>query len=152
MNDKRLIVGVGNILLSDEGIGVHVVSFLRSKDLPPNVEVIDAGTATLDLLPLINGVSKLIVVDAVKGKGEPGSIYRFTPEDIKKEKKMATSLHQIGLLDVLEMADKIGEKPKSTVIIGIEPQNTDWGLKPSTKIAEKIPKIIDVVLNEIKDA
>jgi len=100
-------------------------------------------------LPILNGVSKLIVVDAVKGKGEPGSIYRFTPDDIKAEKKTATSLHQIGLLDVLEMASKIGEKPKSTVIIGIEPQSTDWGLEPSTKIKEKIPKIIDVVLNEI---
>ena len=149
MNDKTVIVGIGNILLGDEGIGVHVVSALRSKDLPSNVEVIDGGTATLDLLPIINGVSKLIVVDAVKGKGEPGSIYRFTPDDIKTEKKTATSLHQIGLLDVLEMAAKIGEKPKSTVIIGIEPQNTDWGLEPSAKIKEKIPKIIDVVLNEI---
>lgn len=149
MNDKTVIVGIGNILLGDEGIGVHVVSALRSKDLPSNVEVIDGGTATLDLLSMISGVSKLIVVDAVKGKGEPGSIYRFTPDDIKTEKKIATSLHQIGLLNVLEMAATIGEKPKSTVIIGIEPQNTDWGLEPSTKIKEKIPKIIDVVLKEI---
>lgn len=149
MNDQIVILGIGNILLGDEGIGVHVVSILRSKDLPSNVEVIDGGTATLNLLPMIIGVSKLIVVDAVKGKGEPGSIYRFTPDDIKTGTKIATSLHQIGFLNVLEMAAKIGEVPKSTVIIGIEPQNTDWGLEPSTKIKEKIPQIIDVVLKEI---
>jgi hydrogenase maturation protease len=149
LNDKIIILGIGNILLGDEGIGVHVVSFLRSQELPSNVEVIDGGTATFNLLPMISGVSKLIVVDAVKGKGEPGSIYRFTPDDIKAEKKIATSLHQIGLLNVLEMADKIGEKPKSTVIIGVEPQNMEWGLEPSTEIKKKIPKIIDLVLKEI---
>lgn len=149
MNDKIIILGIGNILLGDEGIGVHVVSFLRSRKLPSNVEVIDGGTATFNLLPRISGVSKLIVVDAVEGKGKPGSIYRFTPDDIKAEKKICASLHQIGLLNVLEMADKIGEKPKATVIIGIEPQNTDWGLELSTKIKKKIPQIIEVVLKEI---
>lgn len=152
-SSKIVILGVGNILLQDEGIGVHVVRELQTQNLPPNVELIDAGTATLDILPLIEGVSKLVVIDAVKGRGEYGTIYRFLPEEIESEKEVVTSLHQMGLLETLSMLEKMGHKPNSTVIIGIEPKEITWGLELSKEIKEKIPEIIELVLNEVsKDA
>ena len=91
---KRIVVmGLGNLLLSDEGLGVHVYRKLTAEGgLPGNVELFEAGTASLDALQTIGLVDKLVAVDAVKGGGDPGDIYRFKPEDIKSSKKISPCL------------------------------------------------------------
>ena len=128
--DKIVVLGMGNLLLKDEGIGVHVAHAMQETSYPNNVdlEVIDGGT--LPDAPISFGeADKLIVVDAVQPRGEPGAIYRFHLEDIKVGDKMLTSLHQISLLENLRLMEEFGQKPKDVVIIGIEPEDMNWGLE-----------------------
>ena len=144
------VVGVGNILLKDEGIGVHIVRALRQAIGPdrPDVNIIDGGTSP-DTFLLLKGVQKLIVVDAVNGGNPPGSVYRFHPTDILSPGKCITSLHQIDVLDGLKMMELSGIKPDETIIIGIEPEEIDWGLELSAELNEKLPQIIKVVKDEL---
>ena len=144
------IVGIGNILLKDEGIGVHVVRALR-QDIgsdSPDVSIIDGGTSP-DTFLLLEGVRKLIVVDAVKGGSPPGSIYRFHPNDIFSNDKCITSLHQIGVLGGLKMMELSGTQPDDTVIIGVEPKEIDWGMELTAELNEKLPQILKVVKDEL---
>lgn len=151
--DKRrkvAVVGIGNVLLKDEGIGVHVARALRGRveTDKADVEIIDGGTSP-DVFLLVEGVHKLVLVDAVKGGGNPGSIYRFHPHDIISEQKYAISVHQMGLLDSLRMIKCSGSKPDSIVIIGVEPKEIAWGLELSTELSEKLPQIVEVVMDEV---
>ena len=149
-NHARIaVVGVGNVLLKDEGIGVHVARALRQAiGSRTDLDIIDGGTSP-DTFLLLEGVNKLILVDAVNGGGSPGSIYRFHPGDIIAEGKCITSMHQVDLLDNLRMMPLSGIKPDSIVIIGVEPKETDWGLELSTELSEKLPQIVKVVMDEL---
>ena len=140
---------MGNILLSDEGIGVHVIEVMKDRDLPPDVELLDGGTASLELLNIMADRDKVIVIDAVKGGGEPGTIYRFTPDDIKYHSVTFTSLHQISLLETLTDAGYLGITPKTVIILGIEPKELDWGLEITPDVAASIPMVVELVLAEL---
>lgn len=145
---KVLILGVGNLLLKDEGVGVHVVKRLKDANLPSDVEVLDGGTLGLDLLFYMEGRKKVIVIDAVKGGKTPGTLYRFTDSDLGAMPKISFSAHEIDLVDVLKVAHFLGHKPEM-VFIGIEPKDISEGLEISPEIEERIPKIIDLVMREI---
>jgi len=146
-----LILGVGNILLGDEGVGVRVVETLHDKDLPEGVEVLDGGTASLDLLNSLADREKVIVIDAVQGGCEPGSIYRFTPDDVETPYEHATSLHQVGLLETLAIARQLGCTPREVIILGVEPASLEYGLGLSAQVAAAVPRAIDMVLAELAD-
>ena len=142
------MVGVGNLLLKDEGIGVHIAHALQQIDIPHNVKIIDGGTSP-DLPYYLKEADKLIVIDAVKAGGKPGTIYRFHPYDMDIESERIISLHELGLEQSLRMMRLTGNEPKETVIIGIEPKEIDWGTEPSAELRQKIPEIINIVLKEI---
>ena len=144
------IIGVGNILLKDEGVGVHIARALQEVNIPHgiNLEIIDGGTS-LDLPVYFEGVDKLIIIDAVKAGSKPGAIYRFHPCDLTLETKGVISVHELGLEQSLKMMSLIGNEPKEIVIIGIEPKEIDWGTELSAELQQKIPEIIKVVLEEI---
>jgi hydrogenase maturation protease len=144
-----LIMGVGNILLSDEGVGVHVVRAMQKMKLPDNVELLDGGTASMSFLDNLSSREKVIIIDAVKGNDKPGTIYRFTPSDITTQKEMVTSLHQIGILDSLNMAQFLGAAPQNVIIYGIEPKELDWGMSLSSEIAAVIPRVIELIFKEL---
>ncbi len=147
---KVTVLGMGNLLLKDEGIGVHVAHALQGVAAPGGVEleVIDGGT--LPDAPFSDEeVDKLIIIDAVRAGGEPGAIYRFRPQDITLDCKMLTSLHQISLLENLWLMEQSGQKPGDVVIIGVEPEDISWGLELSSKLKERLPQIIKVALAEI---
>ena len=146
---KTVILGIGNVLLSDEGIGVHVANELSGMDLPPGVSVVEGGTDGFRLLNIITETDRLIVVDAVKGGAEPGSIYRFNVDDVRNVPPgFRTSVHQVGILEVIDLSGLIGKTPKTTVI-GVEPKSLDMSLELSPEIKEKIPRIIELVLEEL---
>jgi hydrogenase maturation protease len=144
----KFIVGIGNLLLSDEGIGCHVAQALEGVS-PPNVEVIDAGTCA-DVSGLVEGADKLVIVDAARGGGTPGQIYRFHPEDITPEPKPLLSVHDMSLLDNM-MLVRAWRDVGETVIIGVEPKELGWGLELSPEVREKMPEIIDAVLSEVNN-
>jgi len=157
---RVLVLGVGNVLLKDEGVGVQAVWQLQKQDLPANVEVIDGGTAGLDVLLAQEGVYKLVVIDAVKAGKKPGTIYktRLKADEIgrltqvfSQKGQLKISLHQVGLIDALAVAEKINCAPCEVVIIGIEPKEIDCGLELTRPIKEKLPEVIDKVLEEIKN-
>ena len=145
--DKILIVGIGNLLCCDEGIGVHVIQEMKHMKLPDHIELLDIGTSTMDLIGYLEGVKKLIVIDAMKAGGVPGTIYQCTPDDLLPEEEGPISLHEIGLLETLNMAKKMGMEIH-TVIIGVEPKIFEWGMELSEEVENKIPAIIEAVLKE----
>jgi hydrogenase maturation protease len=153
---KIVILGVGNLLLRDEGVGVHLIQSLDKDDLPLKADsyqlsVIDGGTSP-ELAPLVEGADKLIIIDAVKGGKEPGTIYRFNIDDVILNSSMRLSLHQMGVVDNLRMLELLGKRPKTTIVIGIEPKTMDCGLELSTEIQSKIPKITSLLIKELSEA
>jgi len=145
---RVVVLGVGNELLKDEGVGVHVARALSREPLASLVEIIEGGTA-LDALPGGRPIKKLVVVDAVCGGGEPGSIYRFTPDEVELEAGQVTSLHELGLLDGLRMSEVAGIKPEETVIIGVEPKDVGWGMGLSAELEGRLPEVVRIVLEEV---
>jgi len=145
--DKILIIGIGNLLCRDEGIGVHVIERMKALELPDHVELLDIGTSTMDLISYLDGVKKLIVIDATKAEGIPGTIYKCRPEDLLPTEDGPISLHEIGLIETLDMVKKKGLE-MDTVIFGVEPKVLDWGMELSDEVKSKIPAIIEAVLKE----
>ncbi|HEB74349.1 MAG TPA: hydrogenase maturation protease [Candidatus Desulfofervidus auxilii] len=148
---KITVLGIGNILLKDEGVGVRVIEHLKKYNLPKEVELIDGGTATASLFPIFTETDHLIVIDAVKGKMSPGTIYQLGLNDLMPTKKASISLHDLGLLEALDMAKKIGKSPRSVVIFGIEPKEIDWGMELTPEINQKLPEIIKLVTEKIEE-
>ncbi len=143
-----LVLGIGNVFQRDDGVGVRVVEHLQGAELPPSVEVWGGGSAILDLLNLISDRQKVIVVDAVQGGGQPGTIYRFAPEDVESDYHTVTSLHEIGLLETLALAQNLGCSPKDVVIFGIEPKEIGWGPDLSPEVAAIVPHIVRLIIEE----
>ncbi len=145
-----LILGVGNILLRDDGFGVHLINDLSGIDFPNNIRLIEAGTVSHQLIPLLHEIDYLIVIDVVEAGDTPGSLFRFSPDDMKFTQEQQVSLHQISLIDVLHMAELTGRKPK-TVIIGVQPKDvTSWSLELSDELQAVIPKVKELIFQELK--
>ncbi len=144
---RIVIIGVGNLLLQDEGIGVHVVKALQEIDLPADIKLIDGGTSP-DLVAYTRAGDKVIIIDAAKAGGRAGSIYRFQPEDLASGKGTLTSAHEMGVLENLKLMALTGNQPGEIVIIGIEPAETGFGTELSPTLKAKLPKIVKTVLKE----
>lgn len=144
---KILIVGIGNLLYRDDGIGARVIEEMKKMALPEDMELLEMGTSTMDLIYHLDGVEKLIVIDALKSGGVPGTIYRIKPEDLLPDEGQPVSLHDIGLLETLQMAKRKGMEIE-TVVIGVEPKILEWGMELSQELREKIPAVIEAILKE----
>ena len=144
---RLMILGVGNLLLQDEGVGVQVIKALEDQTLPEGAELLDGGTLGVDLLAYICEAKRIIVIDAVKGGGEPGAIYRLTPEILGQFKEQALSLHQVGFLEILDLAKQLGNRPEA-VIFGVEPKVIDWGLELTEPVQAAVPRVVELVLAE----
>ena len=147
-----LVLGVGNILMRDEGFGVRTVEALQKReDIPQGVELLDGGTAGHDLIDAIENRKKIIVVDCVRGGCEAGSIYRFSPNDVREQGNYnMTSLHQVGILEILALSQAFGNPPQEVIIFGVEPFFTDLHMSLSLQIEAKIPKVIELIMQELQ--
>jgi len=147
---KILILGLGNILLGDEGVGVRVAEQLLSHSLPKGVEVIDGGTAGYELINFFEGKEKVIIVDAVKTNDTPGSVYKLDLALVQEDETVQLSLHQIGLKSVFKMASLMDLNPEVT-LVGIVPKDyQDYNIGLSDEVEKAIPLAIETVLQEIK--
>jgi hydrogenase maturation protease len=149
---RIVILGVGNLLLKDEGLGIHVVRQLQKKVLPPAVEVLDGGVAGIGLLDLFQGARKLVLIDAADMNLAPGTVVRFTPEEIRTKSDPSApkfSAHEVGLLEVLELARALGQCPPEVVIIGVQPKEISWGMDLTPEIQASLPQVLEAVLKEI---
>ncbi len=146
-----LVLGLGNILLSDEGVGVRIVEALDDRyALPESVETLDGGTSGMDLLDQIAGRDLLIVADALRADAAPGTVIRLADEEIKAFFRTRMSPHQIGLADVLASLRLSDEDPRRIVIIGVVPQSLDLGLELTATIAAALETALTMILDELK--
>lgn len=154
MSDKKiLLLGVGNILYTDEGLGVYAVQELeKTYDFPDNVTVMDGGVMGKLLMSALMDHDFVIIADAVLGGGEPGTCYRLTDEGLRKSLGFRDSQHDVDLVDTLISCELIGNRPDA-VVIGMEPGDY---LTMSTELTEpckaKFPKFLGHVLEELEAA
>jgi hydrogenase maturation protease len=147
-----LLLGIGNILLKDEGVGVHVVNAMKEGcTFSPEVEIIDGGTLGLDLLPFIEGKEGLLIIDAVNFGKAPGYIGILENEEIPSTMFTRMSVHHIGLADVLFSAELLDIKPAHICLIGIQPQSLDVGLDMTDCIAGKVEELITLAISKLKE-
>lgn len=134
------MLGVGNILLTDDGIGVHVVNFLKLRHSTlADARFLDAGTLSYTLADDIARARNLIVVDAARTGKSPGSLSCFMDEEMDRYLAAAHgSVHEVGLGDLLDIARLTDTLPRCRALIGIEPESLDWGDRPTPRVAEAI--------------
>ncbi|MFO8048076.1 MAG: HyaD/HybD family hydrogenase maturation endopeptidase [Desulfosudaceae bacterium] len=145
-----MIMGVGSILMTDEGFGVRLVEALEDRyDFPDNVSLVDGGVLGLNLLGVIAEADHLIVIDAVRNGGQPGDLYRLTGEAIPERVRAKNSLHQIDFLETLTLCQAIGDVPE-TIVLGVEPADIDsLSLELTPVISGRIDSVIEMVLAEL---
>lgn len=145
-----LVLGAGNILLSDEGIGVRVVEALQQRhQLPEGVEVLDGGTCGMDLLDVIAGRDHLILVDAVDTGSPPGTIVRLKDNEIPAVFRTKSSPHQLGLQDVLALLRLLDSAPAHVTVIGVQPASLELGLELTSLIAARLDAMVKMVADEL---
>lgn len=152
MNDKRiLILGVGNILLTDEGFGVRAVEYLEAHyRWPAHVRLMDGGTQGLMLMPELQECDFLVVLDVVLGPEAPGTVYLLEGEDLRKSLSFRDSMHQTDLVDTLIYCDLAGHRPDA-VVIGMEPADyhtMEIGLTPICQA--RLPELAEKVVEELR--
>jgi hydrogenase maturation protease len=148
---KTLVLGVGNLLLSDDGVGVHTIQRLQEvARLPEGVQVVDGGTSGLDLLHYLEGVSHMIIVDAVETGQAPGTLMRITGDQVPAYLSLKMSPHEIGLPDMLFAAKLRDLYPEEVVIWGVQPATTGVGLDLSPPVAAQLDVLVEKVLEELK--
>lgn len=149
--DMRVVIlGIGNILLGDEGVGVRAVEALRQQyHLPPTVEVLDGGTSSMTLLEELAELDVLIVLDAILAGKAPGTVIRLAAEAVPVFFRTKLSPHQISLADVLASLEFMGRLPKEVVVIGVQPLNMDLGLALTPTIAATLPELLSLTVQEL---
>ena len=149
--EKILVLGVGNILFTDEGTGVRAVELARERYVfPDNVTLLDGGTLGMGLMDALLDCDVVFVLDAVLGGDEPGSIYRLTGDDLRKSVSFRDSMHQTDLVDTLIYCDLAGHRPDA-VVIGMEPADyhtMEIGLTPICQA--RLPELVEKVVEELR--
>ncbi len=146
------VIGLGNILMQDEGVGVHAVrAILEGYEVPAGLEIIDGGTFALDLLPYIEGRDRVMFVDAVNFGREPDFIKVLEGREIPALFGMKGSLHHLGLMDVLAAAQLLDVAPQEICLIGIQPQSIDVGLKLTEVIQDKMELLLAQIIAKLQD-
>jgi hydrogenase maturation protease len=139
---KTLVLGIGNTLLSDEGVGVHVIEALRGRFAAADeVELLDGGTLSFTLAGPIEEADALVVVDAAELKSDPGAIMIFEGADMDAflTGNRKSSVHEVGLIDLMAIAHLAGHWPAQRALVAIQPEKVDWGEAPTEKVAAAVP-------------
>ncbi len=145
-----LVMGIGNVLLSDEGVGVKAVEELQSRyTFPKGVELLDGGTAGIELLTYIRNRQVVIIIDAMHWNKTPGAIGKVENEDVPAAFRTRISPHQLGLSDLLAAAMLTDEMPGRLVLFGIQPGSLEPGFSLSPPVEENFEKLLACVLDEL---
>ncbi|KAA3615671.1 MAG: hydrogenase maturation protease [Calditrichaeota bacterium] len=148
---QTAIIGLGNILLRDEGIGIHVINNMNRKyTFSPHVNLIDGGTSSYDLLPYFEENKKIIIVDAIDFEKEPGYINSFENDEILMGLNKKLSLHHLGLTDLLTDLKIHGLLPQEIFLVGMQPAKIEMGLDLSKTALTKVNILIDTVIDKLK--
>lgn len=146
---RVLILGIGNILLRDEGIGVRIIEALKQHHVPEDVELVDGGTAGADLIDILSDRRTVLVIDAAQSDAAPGTLLKFSPENCIPQQDSSLSLHQLDIPHTLAMIRLLGCAPEKVVIYGIVPETVTPGLELSQTLLKKMPFYIQSILQEL---
>ena len=151
MNLNILVLGIGNLIMTDDGVGVRVVHLLQERyRFPESVRVMDGGTLGLDLLHYLEGVRRLLVVDAVETGGPPGTLVRLTGDEINIAFRTKLSPHQMGLQDLLLVAELQGFAPEEMVLLGVQPGEIEMGTELTPALTRQVESLVTGALNELE--
>jgi hydrogenase maturation protease len=152
MATPAILIGLGNILMQDEGVGVHAVRAIQKRyEVPACLEIVDGGTFGLDLLPYIEGRERVMFVDAVNFGKEPGFIKVLETQEIPALFGTKGSLHHLGLIDVLAAAQLLDVAPQEICLIGIQPQTIEVGLKLTEVMQDKMELLLTQIIGKLQD-
>ncbi len=144
-----LILGLGNVICGDDGLGVAAVERLaRTYELPAGAEALDGGTLGLSLLAHVTGADDLLLVDAVRTGAPPGTLVRLAGDDVAPAVRERLSVHQIGVADLLDAMRLLGEVPRRVVLLGLVPETLELGLGRSPAVAARIDELVAAVARE----
>ncbi len=150
-NNKIVVIGIGNLLLMDEGIGVHTINELEKQDLPMSIEIYDGGTGGFKLIDLMHGAARVIFIDAVETGKAPGSVTIFSAEEVHSiYNKKKYSLHDTDLMEIIKMTEMLGNPPMIE-IVGIQPKTISYGTTLSKELAGSMSNIVNCVLKKIEE-
>ena len=151
MAAKVVVIGVGNPLLGDEGLGIAAVERLKKRPLPRTVEVVDAGTDSLDALLDAKDAERVIIVDAVDAAREPGTLIRLSADDLfRSESEPLLSLHQLSLKESLCLAELTGFDRRKLLVIGMQPEKVEPSMSLSDAVEERMDSLICEIEKEIR--
>ncbi|MBI2306318.1 MAG: HyaD/HybD family hydrogenase maturation endopeptidase [Rhodocyclales bacterium] len=149
---KVVVLGVGNTLLTDEGIGVRAVEALQERYLlPPEVNVIDGGTAGMELLESLEDADKLIIIDCVRVGQPPASLIRRIDDEVPQFFRTKISPHQLGISDVLAALRLRERFPRHLALIGIQPKDLETGIELTPEVAATIPEVLAMAVEELRN-
>ena len=147
---STLILGIGNVLLTDEGVGVRTLNELQRRfTFSDDVELLDGGTSGIELLRHIQDHDNLIIIDCMTYDQPPGTVYRVENEDVPSVFRTRISPHQLGLSDLLAAAMLTDRTPKNLVLFGVEPESVDIGLELTETVEKSLAKLIKAVVEEV---
>ena len=146
-----VVLGLGNLLMQDEGVGIHALRLLQDTyTFTPEIELIDGGTSGLDLLPFFRPESQMIMLDAMEFNQPPGGIGRVENEDILARLNTKTSVHHLGLSDLLAMAQLTDVVPKEIILFGVQPESLELEVELTETVNNAIPKLLEYVVEQLK--
>lgn len=153
LDRTTLVLGLGNLFRGDDGVGPRIIEELIHRGVPEGVAVQDVGNAGLDLLNILEGWKRAVIVDTAEMGQEPGRFVRFTPDEVQlTQASTRVSLHDAGLSEVLALADALNRTLPELVIFGVQPAEFGWreGLSPAVEAA--IPALTDAVIAELSNS
>ncbi|MGK2944411.1 MAG: HyaD/HybD family hydrogenase maturation endopeptidase [Desulfuromonadales bacterium] len=146
-----LVLGLGNTIMTDDGFGVKVVTTLASGyHFPESVQLLDGGTLGLDLLPYLEDVDSLLIIDALDMRDEPGKIFRLEGDEVPRAFASKLSVHQMGLQDLLTVAEMQGHAPRILVVWGVQPECIEMGTELTATLAAAVEPMVISVLKELQ--
>jgi hydrogenase maturation protease len=147
---NALVLGLGNLVHSDDGVGIHAIHLLQlDPRVPASVTLIDGGTQGLSLIPHISGFSRVLVIDAVNACEAPGTLLRFEGRALSGLPGKAT-VHQLGFADLMVAMNLLGEAPEDVIVVGVQPVSTDWGAELTLPVQQTLPSLLDAVIEQLQ--
>ncbi len=149
MKEKAVVIGLGNLYMRDDGFGIRVAQKLKEEELGEDVSVEEYPEMDLTVIEHLHGVSRVILVDAVRGGKEPGIVSKFEFAPRKGDLNELPSLHSLELSDILDLASSAGILTCPVVIVGVEPKDDSLGNGLSPEVEAAVPKAIEAVIKEL---
>jgi hydrogenase maturation protease len=148
---KVLVLGLGNVLLQDEGLGVKALRRLVEQyQLPDSVRVMDGGTLGMHLFPYLDGCTHLLILDAVETDSSPGTSVRIEGPDLEQALSRKLSMHQAGVPELLAVGRLLGNLPAQVVVCGLQPEHVEWGLDLSPTIAGQMDRLVSLAIEALR--